>query len=126
MRCLSALNGLRCPQAKKPDPLEHVSAEGRAAMAAVDKAAEALPPQEDLKYSIFESDGAGFGQRPPDDPPNAGTKVKTPGHAHTLKVSQEMKQHLLGVGRSGLSAAQALRQSHGHGQSCFGACSPSA
>lgn len=44
-------------------------------MAAVDKAAKDLPATEDLKMTVFEGDGA-FGNRPADDPPNAGSKVR--------------------------------------------------
>jgi hypothetical protein len=43
-------------------------------MAAVEKAIKALPPTEDLQMTVFESDG-GFGNKPPDEPPNRGSKV---------------------------------------------------
>ncbi len=62
-------------QGKKPDPYEHLSEDARAAMAAVEKAIKALPPTEDLKMTVFESDG-GFGNKPPDEPPNRGSKVR--------------------------------------------------
>lgn len=59
-------------QAKKADPLEQLSDDARAAMAAVEKAAAALPQEAELNFSVMEGDAGGFGQRPPDDPPNAG------------------------------------------------------
>lgn len=61
-------------QGKKPDPYEHLSEDARAAVAAVEKAIKALPPTEDLQMTVFESDG-GFGNKPPDEPPNRGSKV---------------------------------------------------
>lgn len=61
-------------QGKKPDLYEHLSPDARDAMAAVEQAMKGLPPLEDLKMSVFEGDG-GFGARPADEPPNAGSKV---------------------------------------------------
>jgi hypothetical protein len=61
-------------QGKKPDPFEHLSEDARAAMAAVEKAIKALPATESLQMTVFESDG-GFGNKPPDEPPNRGSKV---------------------------------------------------
>jgi hypothetical protein len=69
-------------QGKKPDPYEHLSEDARAAMEAVEKAAKGLPPTEDLQMTVFEGDG-GFGNKPPDEPPNRGSKV---GARHVLTM----------------------------------------
>jgi hypothetical protein len=61
-------------QGKKPDPYQHLSEDACAAMGAVEKAIKDLPPTEDLQMTVFEGDG-GFGNKPPDEPPNRGSKV---------------------------------------------------
>lgn len=73
----------RTPKGKKPDPYEHLSQDARDAMAAVEQAMKELPPLEDVKMSVFEGDG-GFGARPADEPPNAGSKEAPRGHPDCL------------------------------------------
>lgn len=79
-------------QAKKADPYEHLSGDARAAMAAVDTKTEALPSEGELKFSIMEGDAGGFGQRPPDEPPNAGAKVR-PSQRNHLAAALLMELH---------------------------------
>ena len=67
---------------KGKDPLEGYGEDVRAAAAAVEAAEAALPRQDELGITVMEAptDGGFGGSKPPDDPPNAGKKVRESTH----------------------------------------------
>lgn len=67
---------------KGKDSLEGYGEDVRAAVAAVEAAEGALPCQDELGISVMEAptEGGFGGSKPPDDPPNAGKKVRKSMH----------------------------------------------
>lgn len=82
-------------RAKIPGPLAGLDPVAVEAVEAVDAAAKKLPPEEALKLSFMSE--TSYAARAPDEPPNAGTKVR-------------IFQQLLGSGRHAGSPALGLQR----------------